>query len=358
MDLEEAGLVVAAREAVLDAANGELLVARAHERLARPFAAAVVVDRVDVIEPGDQRAFEQGVAAARRQVPPALGGPALGVLVAKRNPDPASGVVAQAEVGRRRPERGGHERGDEREPAERGEGFTPVSAGPGGPFHHRGIRLGIKVGFRRGVQVLSTRMARKSLTLVQVGPGVSRSPSRAKNAVESLSARKAAGSRPSARARAAVVPSTKAPAGSSALPAPPSVPSVSPASAAMPCVPSSASANASAYSWLGPPRPLPRIVTVSSPPERIAARRPAAASLRASWACAAATSRASPSSRSPRSTHSKPAAATASAAARNASAGRATSRNSLRANTAAPGLGGSVLGAARARSTAVGRSRR
>ena len=47
-------------------------------------------------------------------------------------------------------------------------------------------------------------MARKSLTFVKVGPGVSRSPSGVKKPVELLSARKAAGSRPSARARAAV----------------------------------------------------------------------------------------------------------------------------------------------------------
>ncbi len=51
---------------------------------------------------------------------------------------------------------------------------------------------------------LSTTMARKSFTLVKVGPGVKRSPSRAKKPVESLSARKAAGSRPAAWARATV----------------------------------------------------------------------------------------------------------------------------------------------------------
>jgi hypothetical protein len=42
------------REAVLDSANGELCVARAHERLTGPFAAAVVVDRVHLVEPRDQ----------------------------------------------------------------------------------------------------------------------------------------------------------------------------------------------------------------------------------------------------------------------------------------------------------------
>ena len=75
VDLEEAGAVEAARQAILRAADGEFLVARAHEGLAGPFAAAVVVDRVDVIEARDQRALEQGLAGARRQVPPAFGGP-------------------------------------------------------------------------------------------------------------------------------------------------------------------------------------------------------------------------------------------------------------------------------------------
>ncbi len=45
-------------------------------------------------------------------------------------------------------------------------------------------------------------MARKSVTLVNVGPGVNKSPMPLKNPVESLSARNAAGSRPAARARA------------------------------------------------------------------------------------------------------------------------------------------------------------
>ena len=76
VDLEEAGAVEAARQAVVGAADGEFLVARAHEGLARPFAAAIVVDRIDVIEAGDQRSLQQRLAAARRQIPPALGGPA------------------------------------------------------------------------------------------------------------------------------------------------------------------------------------------------------------------------------------------------------------------------------------------
>src|SRR5450631_3427973 len=50
----------AARQAILGALDGEFLVARAHEGLSRPFAAAIVIQRVDVIEPRDQRAAQQG----------------------------------------------------------------------------------------------------------------------------------------------------------------------------------------------------------------------------------------------------------------------------------------------------------
>ena len=118
VDLEEAGAVEAARQAILDAADGELLVARAHEGLARPFAAAVVVDRVDVIEARDQGALEQRLAAARRQVPPAFGGPAaVGVLVADRDADAAAGVVAQTEVGQRRRRRQRERRRDQQKSA-------------------------------------------------------------------------------------------------------------------------------------------------------------------------------------------------------------------------------------------------
>ena len=102
VDLEEAGAVEAARQAILGALDGEFLVARTHEGLSRPFAAAVIVERVDVIEPRDQGSAQQRLATARGHVPPALGGPALGVLVAERDADPAGGVVAEPEIGRRR----------------------------------------------------------------------------------------------------------------------------------------------------------------------------------------------------------------------------------------------------------------
>src|SRR6476620_3423495 len=64
IDLEEAGAVIAAREAVLAAVDGELLVARAHEGLSRPVAAAVIVDPIDIIETRDQLTFHQSFATS------------------------------------------------------------------------------------------------------------------------------------------------------------------------------------------------------------------------------------------------------------------------------------------------------
>jgi len=58
VDLEEAGAVIAAREAILDAADGEFLVARAHEGFSGPFAAAIVVDRINIIESCDKLTFD------------------------------------------------------------------------------------------------------------------------------------------------------------------------------------------------------------------------------------------------------------------------------------------------------------
>src|SRR5262249_30772100 len=99
IDLAEAGAIIAAREAVFGSADGDLLFPRAHEGLAGPFAAAIVVDRIDVVEAGDERAAQHGLAAAGGDVPPALGGPAFVLLVTDRDPDPVAGIVAEAEIG-------------------------------------------------------------------------------------------------------------------------------------------------------------------------------------------------------------------------------------------------------------------
>src|SRR5215471_841126 len=103
IDLEKSGAVVAARQAILGAANRELLFPRAHESLSGPFAAAIIVDGVDVIEAGDERAAQHGLAAAGGNVPPALGGPAFVFLVADRDPHAVPGIVAKSEIGLGRP---------------------------------------------------------------------------------------------------------------------------------------------------------------------------------------------------------------------------------------------------------------
>src|SRR6202020_533684 len=76
--------------------------ARPQEGLSRPFTAAVIVERVDVVKPRDQRALQQGFTTARRHVPPAFGGPAFGILVAKRDAHPARGFVQKTKVRRGR----------------------------------------------------------------------------------------------------------------------------------------------------------------------------------------------------------------------------------------------------------------
>src|SRR5262249_45820052 len=55
-------------------------------------------DRVDVIEAGDEGAPQHGLAAPGGNVPPALDGPALVLLVADRDPDPVAGVIAEPEI--------------------------------------------------------------------------------------------------------------------------------------------------------------------------------------------------------------------------------------------------------------------
>ena len=102
IDFEEAAAVEAAGEAILRAADRELPLAGAHEGAAAPFAAPVVIDRVDVVEPGAELPLQQGLAAARIQVPPALRHPALRIAIAERDADAARRHVAQAQVRVRR----------------------------------------------------------------------------------------------------------------------------------------------------------------------------------------------------------------------------------------------------------------
>src|SRR5260221_5003554 len=67
VDLEKSGAIEAAREAIRRALDGELSLACAHESLARPFAAVIIVDRIDVVETRHQASAQQGLAGAGRE---------------------------------------------------------------------------------------------------------------------------------------------------------------------------------------------------------------------------------------------------------------------------------------------------
>src|SRR5882724_5146000 len=98
VDLEKSGAIIAAREAIVGAADGELFFPRAHEGLTGPFATAIVIDGVDVVEARNQRAPQHGLAAAGGDVPPPLGRPALVLFVSDRDADPIAGIVTEAEI--------------------------------------------------------------------------------------------------------------------------------------------------------------------------------------------------------------------------------------------------------------------
>ena len=77
VDLEKSRALIAAFRAFLHPPDCERLVCRAHEVLAGPFAAAVVVDGVDVQISGSGRPLSKRFAGLRRDVPPAFGRPAV-----------------------------------------------------------------------------------------------------------------------------------------------------------------------------------------------------------------------------------------------------------------------------------------
>src|SRR5262245_38286844 len=89
VDLEEAGALEPALLAVLDTSNREDLIGGAHRRFAGPFTAPVVVNGMHIVKPARPRAPVEGLAGARRDVPPTLGRPARRVLIADRHADPA-----------------------------------------------------------------------------------------------------------------------------------------------------------------------------------------------------------------------------------------------------------------------------
>ena len=94
VDLKITGSVIPPREAVLGAANSEFLFPRAHIGFTRPFAAAVIVDRIDIIITRDEGPSQQRFTRTGRDVPPALGGPSFVVFVPDGDADPAARIIA------------------------------------------------------------------------------------------------------------------------------------------------------------------------------------------------------------------------------------------------------------------------
>src|SRR5262249_52485160 len=81
------------------APDGEFLITRTHKGLARPFAAAVIIDCVDVVETRREISAKQRFAITGRNVPPAFRRPALAVLVTERDPDATLSDVANTQIG-------------------------------------------------------------------------------------------------------------------------------------------------------------------------------------------------------------------------------------------------------------------
>ena len=199
---------IAARQAILGAADGEFLVARAHEGLARPFAAAVVVDRVDVIDsaPPARRAAASRSCAPRGSTSLRWSSPRCPCSRARRRPGCRCCCRAgnRPAPARRRQQRRAASATRQRCSARNGEGQCG---------HDASLSIG---GFRVIGHGLSTTMARKSFTLVKVGPGrqqIAQARRKIRSNCCRQERRRDRGRAP--RARATVSPSTKAPAGSS-----------------------------------------------------------------------------------------------------------------------------------------------
>ena len=127
----------------------------------------------------------------------------------------------------------------------------------------------------------------------------------------------------------------------------PSVPSVPPLSTTTSLLPARSMAAASTNSWFLPPSPLPRSVTVVSPPEIRHSGgfrgRPVARTSRAMAACIRATSRASPSITVESTTGRSPNSRAFRAAASTASRLLPTIRLVVRSKAGSPGLGVSAI---------------
>src|SRR6516164_3190707 len=95
INFEKPGAVIAAGQAVADAADGELLVANAHNGLSHPFAAAIVVDGVDIITTSPRRI---PCTKPNRRTPPRVNEEA-GRLARSRQQEYVFGYARKAKTG-------------------------------------------------------------------------------------------------------------------------------------------------------------------------------------------------------------------------------------------------------------------
>jgi len=95
INFEKPGAVIAAGQAVADAADGELLVANAHNGLSHPFAAAIVVDGVDIITTSPRRI---PCTKPNRRTPPRVNEEA-GRLARSRQQEYVFGCARKAKTG-------------------------------------------------------------------------------------------------------------------------------------------------------------------------------------------------------------------------------------------------------------------
>src|SRR5499433_3427224 len=118
------------------------------------------IHAVDVIKPAGKRSLVERLASLGGDVPPAFGGPAAGILITDGHADAARRGIAQLEVAarRRRQRHAAEDRGGQSERD----------------------RSGRNGRHARALGQASTRMTRKSLTFVCVGPRTMSPPATSK----------------------------------------------------------------------------------------------------------------------------------------------------------------------------------
>ncbi len=100
INLEEAAFLESAPIAIIDPFDGKLDIVGAHGNNTTPFAAFVVVEGINIVKPGAKFILDEERAGLAVDVPPTFARPAILVLVADRNADPARRAIAKLELRR------------------------------------------------------------------------------------------------------------------------------------------------------------------------------------------------------------------------------------------------------------------